>query len=303
MCSFGERQGESEKKARLYLEQVLQEHGINYIVQTYSTTIPNFQNATLIADGKVIPCAANGLVSGDIDGKEHLVSSLLSSEIRESNINFNPYALGISRADHYFAPALAIAPRDVSKVMRAKEVKGKLQVKKTKHTSANLLVGNLKNPNTILFSHYDSIETGAVDNASGTALSLELILSNPNLLETHLFALCGSEELVYDDVYWGYGYRVFEKKYQKLLEEAKKLLVLDSFGFAPPCVHKTESILRLGFPIKELGQYVKKTAMISGDLEGLMRFYHSKQDTPDKIKSIYLQETYELVLRLLAGHK
>ena len=72
---------------------------------------------------------------------------------------------------------------------------GKLEVERTKHHSKNILVGNTVDPTTIIFSHYDSIAQGAVDNASGTMLSLELIAEFPVLLQSVLFVLCGNEQI------------------------------------------------------------------------------------------------------------
>ncbi len=51
----------------------------------------------------------------------------------------------------------------------------------------------------LVFSHYDSISSGVIDNASGTALSLYLVINYPKLLEKTLFVFAGNEELSYDE--------------------------------------------------------------------------------------------------------
>ena len=96
------------------------------------------------------------------------------------------------------------------------------------------MVGNLINPKNLVFTHYDSIYSGAVDNASGVAVTLKLILDKPKLLKTTLFVLSGNEELAYDfPVYWGRGYREFEKKYWPLMKHSQKILIIDGVGNSP----------------------------------------------------------------------
>jgi hypothetical protein len=302
LTDLGERQLKKETAAAEILLRSLQAEGISYTVQEYTTFIPTYTHCSLFVDGKALPVLPSGLVSGAIRDNHTILSSLISSQknLYDANINFNPASPEISRSNHYFAPALSIARSDVEKVVLAKTIEGKLEVVKTEHQSQNILVGNSKDPSMIIFSHYDSIASGAVDNASGTVLSLELIFENPGLMDSVLFAFCGNEELSYDEpVYWGHGYRCFENDYCELLEKASRILILDSFGHTKPRIFSEPHIMKLAFPLVGIEEYAFKTSVIAGDIDALMEFYHAKSDVPEKINAAYFDETKELVLSLI----
>lgn len=302
MCLIPERQLKGEQQARKIIEKFLVDHGALYEVQEYDTFIPRYKKWNLLVDGKKIESLPCGYVSGKITGKDTILSSLISSQknLYDTNINFNPSCKKISRSNHYFAPALAINRKDVGKVVMADTVLGEMVVEKKKHRSANILVGNLKNPKRIIFSHYDSVSTGAVDNASGTALSCDLIISQPELLKENLFALCGNEELSYDEpIYWGHGYREFELKYPKLLKSAKEILILDSFGHTKPQKITSVPVMTLAFPITAIEVYAPKMTVVAGSLNKLMDFYHAENDTPKEITPAYYVEAMKLVQKLM----
>jgi len=297
LCAIGERQLAGEKKARKIIERFLKQHKIDYAVEEYDTYIPKYGRFGLTIDGKKVDCEPCGYISGKIESNYTVLSSLISSQknIYDANINFNPACGQISRSNHYFAPALAINRKDVQKVVTAKQIDGFMTVKKTEHRSANILVGNIENPKYIVFSHYDSVSVGAVDNASGTALSLEYIVEHPEALAFTLFALCGNEELSYDaPLYWGHGYRVFEDNHGAMLENVEKILVLDSFGHSAPQKITSLDIVTLGFPIKSIGKYLPRVTMIAGSLEGLMTFYHAKNDLPKNVSPNFYAQTKEM---------
>ncbi len=172
-------------------------------------------------------------------------------------------------------------------------------VEKQKQTTYQILVGDRKNPKNIIFSHFDSVGTGAVDNATGTALMVELILSSPELLRDNLFVFDGNEEISYDHpVYWGRGYRNFEQKYPKQVERAQQLLVIDCIGY-----HKTQvlngktnsTIVKLAFPIKHIEKYSGKIKLITSDYDKLMSVYHSDLDDGEMIEEKYMKEAMEVV--------
>lgn len=302
MCAFGERQFENETKARQLIETWLKRAGVSYVKERFRTWLPRFKEETLLVDGKHIPCAASSFVGGAIDNPNHLISSLTSSQnfLYTSNINFNPLCPGISRSNHYFAPSLAISKTYVSAICNAKKIQGKIGVEKTSHTSANLFAGNIKNPRYLVFSHYDSISTGAVDNASGTALSLYLALNYPRLLKMTLFIFAGNEELSYDKpIYWGHGYRVFEKNHYSLLLKAQKILILDSIGYSQTQFLTEPSLVVLGFPIKNMQKFQKKLFLVIGDMQKLMQFYHSDLDVPELIKTDELMRAAQKIIRAI----
>lgn len=302
LCQIGDRQLGGEDRARQYIKEFLMAQGLQFSEDEYRTFVPKFKKWLLKVDGKTIPSLPSGLISGEIQSNYTMISSLISSQknLYDANINFSPASDAISRSNHYFAPALSVSRDDIGKIAKAKKVRGQLEVEKTDHISANLLVGNRQNPKAIIFSHYDSIQTGAVDNASGVALSLQMALEFPELLADNLFAICGNEELSYDQpVYWGHGYREFEKKHSQILKSANQILVLDSFGQSKPEVIFDINIVKLGFPITNLQDTIGKIKMISGSLASLIPIYHTADDTPKEIKPRFIKQAKDLTLKLL----
>lgn len=302
LCQIPDRQLEGEDRARQYIKEFLMAQGLQFSEDKYHTFVPKFKKCSLKVDGKMIPSLPSGLVSGEIQSNYAMLSSLISSQknLYDANINFSLASDTISRSNHYFAPALSVSRDDIEKIAKAKKIHGQLEVEKTDHVSANLLVGNRQNPKAIIFSHYDSIKTGAVDNASGVALSLQMALEFPELLADDLFAICGNEELSYDQpIYWGHGYREFEKKHSEILKSANQILVLDSFGQSKPEVISDINIVKLGFPIASLQGTIGKIKMISGSLASLMPIYHTADDTPEKIKPHFMKQAKELALKIL----
>ena len=266
--------------------------------QNFSTFIPEYKKAELFADGKKIPVKPTCFVSGKIKDKKAILSSLISLErfVEDTNINFNPCCREFSRGNHYFAPSVAVRPKDLKKICDAKVVTGEVIVRKQKHQSKNILVGNRENPKNILFCHYDSIGPGAVDNASGTAVLLELILSHPETLKNNLYVIAGNEELSYDKpIYWGFGYRVFEKQYPLLLKNANQIFCVDCVGNGKTVFDQNIEIVRLGLPIKNLQKYLCKMYAVYGDFEKLMEVYHGDNDTLDKVKNRYLEDAVSAV--------
>ena len=301
---LGERQFEREALARRMIEERLIRHHIPYTAEEFSTFLPRVEEATLKIDGRVVPCAATSFASGIITQPNHLISSLTSSQnfLETENINFNPLCRSISRSNHYFAPSFAVPRNVVSKILRARRVYGSVRVRKTRHRSANILVGNRTNPRHLVFSHYDSLFGGAVDNASGTALALSIAAQYPQLREHTLFVFAGNEELSYDmPIYWGHGYRVFEERHRALLQRAEKILVLDCIGFSKTFFIREEKTVRLGFPVKHLSGLIRKTSLVIGDMQEMMRFYHSDLDRPHLIKTEELARAERQIVKKLSA--
>ncbi len=234
---FSPRQHFGEIKTADFLETFLQEQNISFSTHKFKTTVPVEKLAILTADGKRIPCKSTCFVSGRIPDKNNVISSI--SDIEEDqipyNINFNPYCRGISCASFYHHPAIAIANKNIEKILKAKEVKGLVDIQPTIYVARNVLVGNRKNPAIICFAHYDSILTGAWDNASGVAILMANILLHPETLENTLYVFIANEEVSYDKkpAYWCRGFRRFESKYLALLQNAKRIIVVDGVGITP----------------------------------------------------------------------
>jgi hypothetical protein len=301
LTELGERQLGQEIKASKLLMAELEKFKVKYKIQYFQTKIPVIKSATLTADRRKIQALGCSMVSGVIKNKFKLATPIFKPlKKNEVNINYNPQCESISRSDHYFVPALAVNKRDVSRIKKARYVEGEIKVLGQKHRSLNILVGNVKNPKNILFAHYDSIGPGAFDDAAGIATLVRLIIDYPKLEKETLFVLAGNEELSYDlPVYWGRGYREFEKKYGLLLKNAKKIMVVDGVGSGPILASKNMKMLEPCFPIKNLKKWRRKIVILHNSDEILNKIYHSDLDIAVNIKAEFLAQANRKILKLL----
>lgn len=298
LTKLGERQGAVARRALEYIISIFKQYQVPFIVENFDTDIPVVQEASLVIDGKKESCIGCGMMSGEIP-TANIASSLMSSRflIDTPVIYVNQKCPVASPTNFSFAPAIAVSPETAKKLITTKNAKASLQVKKEKTRANFLLVGNTANPQTIVFSHYDSLGPGAIDNASGTAVALTTSLRcfKEGILNETLFVFDGNEEISYDyPTYWGHGYRVFEERYAKVLENAKKVLVVDCVGNGMNKFIQDNKILKLAFPLKNIGQIRDKTFLLSGDIDDLMTVYHSEKDTVEKVseKSLTLAEKF-----------
>ncbi len=297
LTEIPQRQSEGEEIAINEIKKILRANGIEFEIESYENCIPVEISSGLKVDNVEINCENSGFISGSIDNKHNLVSSLSDFESSSPNINFNPYCKDISLVSFYNAPSLAISSMDVCRVLNAEKIEGFTKVEKKFCKSANFLVGNKKAPKNIFFTHIDSIKKGAIDNASGVAVILDAIISNPKIIKDNLFAICGSEELSYEyPVYWGFGYRDFEKKYLNLLKKVKKIVVVDGVGHSEPNLYKNKELLFQAFPIKNLNEFENKTVVLAGDIDGLMPVYHSDLDDISRLKGEFLSKAQKIVV-------
>lgn len=296
------RQLEGETRAGDVIAKTLRSFTIPFVVQNFKVFVPKVEKAELIADGKKIDCMATSFTSGKIKGKEKIISSMYnfdSDEPDAANINFNPYCMGISCVTHYFTPALTIKPEDITKIVEAKNVLGVVKIKKTLHQSRNFLVGNLKNPKNIFFTHYDSINLGAQDNASGVSALMAAIAEKPEILKTNLMVFAGAEELSYDKpTYWAHGYRVFEKKYFFQMKQSKKIICVDGVGTGKLEISKDPNILHQAFPIKNMRKFQNKIFGVFDAIDTLLPVYHSDLDSLNTINIKYLSEATKKIISL-----
>lgn len=298
LCALGERQGPTAIKAANIITNELKKHGIAYTINPIKTYLPK-ASSTLMVDGVLVDSAPTSFVGGKIGDNTGLSSSRIPSRylIDVPNINFNPTSKALSLSNFYFAPSLAVRRGDVPRILEAKQVKGVVRVRKAKYVLPQILVGNLRNPSTIIFTHFDSIGPGAIDNASGTAVCLALVTKDSNILKKALIVFDPNEEVSYDyPTYWGHGYREFEKKYPKLLRCAKRIISVDSVGNGKPEVIRDPKVLNLAFPVRGLKALLPKTLTIAGDIEKMMEVYQSEADLPQLLSERYLEGTRKLVL-------
>lgn len=302
LAAFGERQGPAAARAGRYLMRELRAHKIPFAVEPITTFIPR-GTSRLIADGAEIPSAPTSMVSGTILNKDGLSSSLIRSRylIDVPNINFNPSSCGLSVSNLYFAPALAVRTQDIPKILKARNIRGEVKVRKTRITLPQILVGNVTNPKVIVFCHYDSIGgPGAIDNASGTAVCLSLCGTRPNLLKEALFVFDPNEEASYDyPTYWGHGYRVFAKRYGRLMKKARRILIIDSVGNGKPKEERKPEIINLAFPVPGLSELRADVVTIEGDIDGMMKVYQSELDMPELLSESDMAAAYNLAEKLI----
>jgi hypothetical protein len=301
VCSFAPRLGENEQLTAEFLIKTLQNNEIKYYSQKFKATIPIWEKAELFADGKKITCKNTSLVSGKILGKENIISSF--QEIDETktkyNINFTPYADIICTADFYNHPSVAIKYSDLPKIFIAKNVQGEVKTKKLTYTSQNILVGNKINPKFLVFAHYDCIgNDGAVDNASGVATAMLTILTHLELLENTLFIFSGCEEIAYDKYkISGIGFRKFEQHFSSLMQNAKRIYILDGVGNGNPHFTQDFNLLDVTLQVKMLKSIQKKVFLIQGNVDKIMDVYHSDIDTIDQLKENFLEKTSDLLVK------
>jgi len=301
IISFSPRQLEGENKTAEFIIQFLKERGIKSYCHNFTVKIPKTIKAKLIVDGENIFCKNTGFIGGKIKGKNNILSSLISSNFScdLSNINFNPNCSdNISLCTFYFAPSVAVHRNSIPVILKGEKVEGETIVTSVKHKAANILVGNRKNPRVICFTHYDSIELGVIDNASGVSVMTEAIIENPKSLDDVLYVYSAVEEISYDNpTYWGYGFRQFEKKYFQMMMKTEKIVVVDSLGNGNPRIVKDPELLNLGFPIVNLKKWSDKIIFISGDIDKLMNVYHSDADNISQINSDYLKKGTKMLMK------
>lgn len=292
LCALGNRQGENLTLAARYISERIGGIGLALQVIEYPTAIPQNVSSHLLADGKEIPALPCSFSGGAITGPAEIITSLQSSRnhFTAPNINYNEKCAGISTPNYYNAPALAVSSDDVPQLRTARSIKGECKVVRKEFMAPQVLVGNLDNPRCIVFSHFDALFTGAVDNASGTAIMLHMLENNPELARQHLFVFDGDEELSYDfPTYWGHGYRVFENRFPHLLEQARRLVALDCVGYEEPVIYKDLRSIELALPLANRARYEDKTSIMAGGIDKLMTFYHSALDQADLMSEHYLE--------------
>lgn len=306
LTKFSSRQGANEKKAADLIISILEKYAIKYSVHKFSTKIPLEKKASLSANGEKIKCKSCSFISGKINDKDSLISSLTPSAcfLTYQNINFNPKSQDISLSNFYFAPAVAISKNNLQKIIKSDKITGEVEIKPYKYQSRNILIGNRKNPKIIVFSHYDSIGKGATDNASGVAVLMKSIIDHPETFSKTLFVFSGNEELSYDKpTYWGHGYREFEKTYKNILTKSKKIIVMDGVGGGKTNIYRDKNMINLTFPVKNVKNWENKIMVFLGDFEKIMSVYHSDSDNIGQLNPKYLLEAEKLLLKEISTEK
>ncbi len=306
LVRLGERQHRTLEAAFAVIADVLAAQAVNFRVEPIATVTPAWRDSVLRVNGRLVPAKPTGLVSGTVTGKDSLVSSLIGSRflLDQPNLNFNPRNLqntSISAGNFYFAPSFAVGTSTVRKILAAKTVSGTLAVRKQRGTAKQILIGNLRAPRRIVFTHYDSIGPGAIDNASGVATVFGTIARFPTVLDSSLFVIDPNEELSYDrPTYWGHGYREFERRHGRLLSGCERVYSVDCVGNGRPTVAQDPRITYLALPLKRSREWERKTFHVFGDIDQLMTVYHSDADTTAQLSAKRLEQTTDLLVRALS---
>ncbi len=303
LVSLSPRQFERENLTRDYLTEALKKNDVPFVVQGFKVSVPIYKKYYLKADGRDILCFPTSLKSGKI-GKDHdLVSSLDFSYESSSrgNINFNPHCDSISLANFYDAPSVAVSRKDVEKIKNAKIVDGLVEVEKKTFRSYSILVGNRSEPKNVIFAHYDCFFEGAIDNASGVAVCLNMTLKNKEILKENLVVFCGAEELSFDQPdYWGKCFRAFENKNENILNNANRIIIVDCVGTGEPELKNDKQTVSLYFAKNSNDkENIFVVTSVEKDPENFYGVYHSELDGIKGVSEAYLQEAVEKCLSII----
>ena len=283
LCSISPRYGVNEIKAAKIITDELDNLNIAYVYEPFDSSVPKTIKAELFADNVLIPCLSSTFQSG-------VITSL-------NQIHFSPYTDDISVVSFYDEPSVTVSKSSFPIIQSAKEIRGMVEIAVEKFTTANILVGNSINPKNIIFAHYDSvIGPGALDNAAAVAVLMDIIISNPKLLQTNLFVFAGNEEISYDKGdYDSHGFRVFESIHHQILKSVTKIIIVDGIGVSSPTL--TQEDINLVFLLSNLSQYLSKCFWLQNDQNLVLQNYHSITDTVDKINLLFLEEAKELLIK------
>lgn len=304
LIEFSPRQFEREEMTKKYIIEILKKNDISFKLQNFHVAVPIFKNYYLKADGREIECLPTCFKSGKISKKCDIISSLDFSYKGSGNrnINYNPHCDGISLANFYDEPSLAISRKDIKIIRNAKKIDGMVEVEKKTYESCNILAGNCKDPKNIIFAHYDCFFKGALDNASGVAVCLDMIIENKNISEDDLIVFCGAEELSFDQPeYWGKCFRVFEDKYELIMKRANKIIIADCVGNGIPEIVINTKVIPLYFPAKALKSMNEKIYVVTSaerEPEKLMSVYHCNFDNIENVDEKYLIRAKKVLLKI-----
>lgn len=276
LCHFSPRQGKNEELTAKYLESYLTTNNIDFLVETFDTQVPIIIRAELFLDGQLLPCLGSSFASGEITSK--------------SQVQFSKVSDFIETVTYSLKPSVCISRTQRDLLNKASHISGNVVVDEYSFQSRNIVVGNTSDPEKIIFSHYDGLGGGALDNAGSVSVCLGLLTENRDLISKNLFVFVGNEELSYDHPnYWGKGYREFEKEHFNLLNSSKEIIIVDGVGVTEPTI--VTRGLDDAFPIKNLSNLLSKITWISSVQSEVMKCYHCLEDTPDKLDINYLEQS------------
>ncbi|MFH0943298.1 MAG: M28 family peptidase [Candidatus Beckwithbacteria bacterium] len=162
----------------------------------------------------------------------------------------------------------------------------------------NILAGNLVKPWSILLTHFDAIGPGALDNASGVAVCLKILIERSDFAQDNLAVFSGSEETSKErPIYWGYGYRRFEQKYGRLLKNCRAIYVVDCVGNGRLHFFQGDYYFHEAVPLQNLAAVKDKLFVLTGSVKKLLAVCHTRKDTAEKLDKKYLEASYNQLVK------
>jgi hypothetical protein len=299
LIKIAPRRGKKEQEAAQLIKSYLDKADIKHTSQNFETEIPVIKSAFLHADGKEIPCIGCSFKSGKISSKAPIINPYKSPDIDYTEkIVFNPISVGICLNSYQDVPAVAINRESFIDLLMSQKYEASIKVNRERYSSENIIVGNTKDPRAIVVAHYDSIVgSGAVDNAAAVDVLYQTILARPDLLENNLFLFAGNEEESYSSSYGFYGFEVFDREYRHTMLSAEKITVLDGVGVGKPTIvsHHTD----WAFEVPDMSGIKEKVRWLQNDQSIVMKYYHTKDDTLDKLAPKFIHSAKDLVIESL----
>ncbi len=264
---------DKEIASKEYIIKRLESRGIEFYIQEFKVTHPKFIDWKLYDVASEVKCLPSGLKSGKLK-KLDVINSLdfMDEDYEEDNINYNPFAIGISTPNIFNSRALSIDVKDKNKEFK----EGYLKVKKFRFKSSNIMYGNFRNPKLIILSHYDSLWGGVIDNGFSVAILINL---PKRFLKHVLVVLAGSEEVCYEKPNWSYGYIKFQEEFKEL--SGRRLIIMDTVGQTKLRVYRKKEIVNEA--IVFVNEY--KAVVFSSKFKDFLKIWHSPKDTMDMINN------------------
>ncbi|MEI6462840.1 MAG: M28 family peptidase [bacterium] len=293
LVSISPRRGLNENLAAKLIHDYLSKIGVKFILQEFKVKIPVTKSAELFVDNLSIPCLGASFSSGEIS-KDTKVLNAFGAKSENSMIIFNPISEGICLQSYKETPSVAISRDNVVKIVMGNKISGKVEVEELEFTSQNILVGNILNPESIVFAHYDSlVGQGAVDNAAAVDVIMQTITNHPDLISNNLFVFIGSEEESITSHDGLYGFEVFDQKYSNIINSSKEILVLDGVGISSPKF--VNDHIDWVFGISRIEKVQNKVIWMQNDQSLVMKYYHSDLDTLENLDPKYTDQAVALL--------
>ena len=274
------------------LREELERKGLEYERYAYPVAAPSW-SWYLRADGEEVRSLPFGLSSGEYEGPPKVVKLELDEAPPEGSIAYVDGSASEIRTPTFSSgPALAVSPRDAERISKSKKVEWALRVRTVETFGLAYLVGDLDSAKRVIVTHYDSLWSGSVDNASGTTLALEML--DLVDLKKNAFVFVGFAEInMKEGEYWLPSFKSVVGAYSELFERAEEVVVVDCVGTGAAGWIEDKEYVEAYSPFG-----AKKLKIYGTPLRDMQDYYHGTNDTPDKVLGNALVKD----LRALVAH-